>query len=45
MNKYSIGIDLGGTKILIGLVEKSTGKVIHYIKKENKKRKRSSKYT
>ena len=39
MDKYSIGIDLGGTKILIGLVDKSTGKVVHYIKKKTKKEK------
>lgn len=39
MNKYSIGIDLGGTKILIALVDKSTGEVVHYIKKKTKKEK------
>ena len=37
MKKYSIGIDLGGTKILIGLVEKESGKVIHIVKKKTKK--------
>lgn len=36
---YSIGIDLGGTKILIALVDKSTGDVIHYVKKKTKKEK------
>lgn len=35
--EYSIGIDLGGTKILIGLVDKKTGEVIHYVKKKTKK--------
>lgn len=39
MNKYSIGIDLGGTKILIGLVEKESGKVVSHIKKKTKKEK------
>ena len=33
MKKYSIGIDLGGTKILTGLVEKESGKVICHVKK------------
>lgn len=37
MGKYSIGIDLGGTKILTALVDKSTGEVISYIKKKTKK--------
>ena len=37
MKKYSIGIDLGGTKILIGLVEKESGKVVSHIKKKTKK--------
>lgn len=35
--EYSIGIDLGGTKILIGLVNKKTGEVLHYVKKKTKK--------
>lgn len=39
MEKYSIGIDLGGTKILIGLVEKESGKVVSHIKKKTKKEK------
>lgn len=39
MKKYSIGIDLGGTKILIGLVEKESGKVVSHIKKKTKKEK------
>lgn len=39
MKKYSIGIDLGGTKILIALVERTSGKVIEYVKKKIKKEK------
>lgn len=39
MKKYSIGIDLGGTKILVGLVEKESGKVVSHIKKKTKKEK------
>ncbi len=39
MKKYSIGIDLGGTKILIALVDKSSGEVIGVIKKKTKKEK------
>lgn len=39
MKKYSIGIDLGGTKILIGLVKKESGKVVSHIKKKTKKEK------
>lgn len=37
MNKYSIGIDLGGTKILIALVDKENGEIISYVKKKTKK--------
>ena len=37
MKKYSIGIDLGGTKILIALVNKATGEVMHSVKKKTKK--------
>ena len=37
MKKYSIGIDLGGTKILIALVDKENGKVIDFVKKKTKK--------
>lgn len=37
MKKFSIGIDLGGTKILIALVNKATGEVVHYVKKKTKK--------
>ena len=37
MKNYSIGIDLGGTKILIGLVDKESGKVLNHVKKKTKK--------
>lgn len=37
MKKYSIGIDLGGTKILIALVNRETGEVVHWVKKKTKK--------
>lgn len=37
MGKYTVGIDLGGTKILAGLVEKETGKVICEVKNKTKK--------
>lgn len=37
MKKFSIGIDLGGTKILIALVNRETGEVVHYVKKKTKK--------
>ena len=39
MKKYSVGIDLGGTKILIALIEKESGKVVHFVKKKTKKEK------
>lgn len=39
MKKYSIGIDLGGTKILTGLIEKESGKVICHVKKKTRKEK------
>ncbi len=39
MEKYSIGIDLGGTKILIALVDKANGEVVHSVKKKTKKEK------
>lgn len=39
MKKYSIGIDLGGTKILLALVNKLNGEVVHYVKKKTKKEK------
>lgn len=37
MEKYSIGIDLGGTKILTALVERESGNVVNCIKKKTKK--------
>ena len=36
MKKYSIGVDLGGTKVLAAVVEKSTGKVVAENKKKTK---------
>jgi len=36
MKKYSIGIDLGGTKILAGIVETQTGEVVAHAKKRTK---------
>ncbi len=39
MKKYSVGIDLGGTKILIALVNKQTGEILHHVKKKTKKQK------
>ncbi|MBO6088197.1 ROK family protein [bacterium] len=39
MKKYSIGIDLGGTKVLAALVDKTSGKVIDFVKKKTKKEK------
>ena len=41
MKKYSVGIDLGGTKILFGLVERENGKVVDFVKKKTKKEKGS----
>lgn len=37
MGKYSIGIDLGGTKILTAIVDKTNGEIITYAKKKTKK--------
>ena len=37
MNNYSIGIDLGGTKILAGIVDTENGTVIETAKKRTKK--------
>ena len=39
MKKYSIGIDLGGTKILIALIDRENGTVIEHDKKKTKKEK------
>ncbi|MCD7879773.1 MAG: ROK family protein [Candidatus Gastranaerophilales bacterium] len=37
MTQYSIGIDLGGTKVLTAIVEKNTGSIVSFIKKKTKK--------
>ena len=37
MKKYSIGIDLGGTKVLIALVNRIDGSVVSFVKKKIKK--------
>ena len=37
MSNYSIGIDLGGTKILTAIINKDNGEVISYVKKKTKK--------
>ena len=37
MKKYSVGIDLGGTKILIALINKQNGEVLYHVKKNTKK--------
>lgn len=39
MKKYSIGIDLGGTKVLTALVDRTNGRVVNFIKKKTKKEK------
>jgi glucokinase len=41
MSKYSIGVDLGGTKIIAGVINTETGEVIGYAKKKTKKEKGS----
>ncbi|MBQ9246529.1 ROK family protein [bacterium] len=43
MNKYSIGIDLGGTKILTAIVNKTNGEIISSVKKKTKKDKGTDK--
>lgn len=43
MKKYSIGVDLGGTKVLACVVEKLTGRVLFEIKKKTKKEKGNKK--
>lgn len=43
MNSYSIGIDLGGTKILTVLADKKTGEVLSFVKVKTKKDKGSDK--
>lgn len=37
MQNLAIGIDLGGTKVLTALVDKTTGQVLHFVKKKTKK--------
>ncbi len=37
MSRYSIGIDLGGTKVLTAIIDKETGELIHFVKKKTKK--------
>lgn len=37
MKRCSIGIDLGGTKILIALINRETGEVLYHVKKKTKK--------
>ena len=39
MEKYAIGIDLGGTKIIAGIVNIQTGEVLYSLKKKTKKEK------
>jgi glucokinase len=39
MGKYSIGIDLGGTKILTALVDRNDGTIAYSVKKKTKKEK------
>ena len=43
MSKYSIGIDLGGTKILTALIDKENGEVLAFEKKKTKKDKGAEK--
>jgi glucokinase len=43
MSKYSIGIDLGGTKILTAIVNKENGEIISSVKKKTKKDKGAEK--
>ena len=37
MNEYSIGIDLGGTKILAAIADIKTGEIIAEVKNKTKK--------
>lgn len=43
MQKLAIGIDLGGTKVLSALVDKTTGQVLYSVKKKTKKEKGTEK--
>ncbi|MBE7705990.1 MAG: ROK family protein [Cyanobacteria bacterium SIG30] len=44
-NKYAIGIDLGGTKVLGGIIDKTTGEVLYKVKNKTKKEKGEEKIT
>jgi len=35
MKNFAIGVDLGGTKIMAGVINTQTGEVIGYAKKKN----------
>ncbi len=37
MKKYSIGVDLGGTKVLVGIINVETGEVLDVVKNKTKK--------
>ena len=37
MKKYNIGIDLGGTKILCGLIDSQNQEIVYKVKKKTKK--------
>jgi len=39
MKKYSIGIDLGGTKVLTAIIDRDSGKIVDFVKKKTKKEK------
>ncbi len=43
MKKYSIGVDLGGTKVLCALIEKENNKILFEVKKKTKKEKGNDK--
>ncbi len=45
MNKYDIGIDLGGTKVLCAIIEKKERKILFEVKKKTKKEKGNKKVT
>ncbi len=45
MDKYAIGIDLGGTKIIAGIVDIHSGKVLYSAKKKTKKEKGADEIT
>ena len=45
MKKYSIGVDLGGTKVLCAIIEKQSNKILFEVKKKTKKEKGNEKIT